>query len=75
MKAAISHIQVTKLRGKAVSHWTYVRIFPIILSILMKFKDDSEVTLGLKLVNIVERLTAQEFFPYEIILLDEKILE
>ena len=33
------------------------------------------ITLGLKLHEIVERVTAQEYFPYEVDILEEKTVE
>ena len=63
--------------GKAVSQWVHVRNWPLVIKNLIKGCEDEDpvVTLGLKLHEIVERLTAQEFYPYEIDLLEEKLVE
>ena len=66
--------KVSKLRGKAVSQWVHIRNFPLIVRTLMKDLEDPVLLLGLQLHEIVERLTAQEFLPYEIDVLEERIL-
>ena len=67
--------KVTKLKGKAISHWVHVRNWPLIIRNIVKDQDDPVVNLGLKLHEIVERLTANEFLPYEIDLLAEKVIQ
>ena len=67
--------KITKLRGKAVSQWVHIRNFPLILRNLLKDSEDPVLLLGLQLHEIVERLTAQEFLPYEIDLLEGRILQ
>ena len=66
--------KVSKLRGKAVSHWVHLRNFPLILRTLVKDSEDPVLVWGLQLHEIVERLTAQEFLPYEIDVLEERIV-
>ena len=66
--------KVTKLSGKAMTHWVHIRNFPLIIRRLVKDPDEPVLSLGLILHEIVERITAQEFYPYEIDLLEEKIL-
>ena len=65
--------KITKLSGKAVTHWVHIRNFPLIIRRLVKDPDDPILSLGLLLHEVVERVTAQEFYPYEVDLLDEKI--
>ena len=38
-------------------------------------KNDAVLALGLKLHEVTERLTATEFYPYEVQLLKEAVLE
>ena len=66
---------VKKCRGKAVSQWVHSRIWPLLI---MKFdvdKQDPVLRFGLLLHEIVERLTAGEFYIYEVDILEEKIVE
>ena len=68
-------ISVKKLKGKAVSNWVHLRNWPLVMR---RFEADSEdvvLTLGLALHDIVERLCAQEYLPYEISVLNDKIVE
>ena len=67
--------KVTKLKGKAISHWVHMRNWPLIIRNIVKDQDDPVFNLGLKLHEIVERLTANEFLPYEIDLLEEKVIQ
>ena len=67
--------KVTKLSGKAVSHWVHMRNFPLVIRRLVVDPGDNVLGLGLLLHEIIERVTAQEFFPYEIDLLENKIKE
>ena len=63
---------VKKLKGKAVSIWCHMRNWPIIVKKLMNDLDydDPILQLGLKLHEICERVTATEFFNYEIDILE-----
>ena len=65
--------QVKKLRGKALSNWVHLRNWPLVIRNFVKDIDDEVLLLGLLLHNIVERLTAQQFYVYEVIILEEKI--
>ena len=67
--------KISKLSGKAISHWVHIRNWPLIIRRLVTDPSDSVLQLGLKLHEIVERVTAQEFFLYEIDLLEEKIIQ
>ena len=64
-----------KLPGKAVSVWTHIRNFGIIIHQLVQDFDDQVLGLGLELADIVERVTAVECRHYEIDVLEEKIVE
>ena len=64
-----------KLKGKAVSHWVHVRNWPLVLKAFIVDKNDAVLALGLKLHEVTERLTATEFYPYEVQLLKEAVLE
>ena len=66
--------KIYKLSGKAISHWVHIRKWPLIIRRLVKDLDDPVLQLGLKLNEIVERVTATEFFDYEIDLLENKIV-
>ena len=63
------------LSGKAVSQWVHARNWPIVIKNLVKDSDDPVLLLGLKLHELVERLTANEYFPYEIGVLEEKLVQ
>ena len=63
-----------KLAGKACSIWLHMRYFPLVVRMFVKDSDDMALTLGLRLHEIVERLTAGEFQEYEIVVLDELII-
>ena len=60
--------KVKKLKGKAVSNWVHLRNWPVLLKTLAVNIDsnDSVIILGLKLHEICERMTASEFYTYEI---------
>ena len=68
---------ISKLRGKAVSHLVHIRNFPLVLKRLGKNidPDDPIVELGLLLHSIVERATANEFFHHEIDILEDEICD
>ena len=59
---------VKKLKGKAVSNWVHLRNWPILIKRLTTDIDytDPVLSLGLKLHEICERMTATEFLPYEV---------
>ena len=64
-----------KLPGKALSLLVHLRNFPLIIK---KFVDDYEkevLQFALKLVDITHRLMATEFRRYEIVILEDKIIE
>ena len=67
--------KVKKLKGKAVSNWVHIRNWPLIIKNLVSNFDDPVVSLGLLLHEIVERLTAHEYFWYETIIVEEKIVQ
>ena len=64
-----------KLKGKAVSQWVHIRNWPLIVKKFIVDKDDSALALGLKLHELTERITAAEYYQYEIDLLDEVVIE
>ena len=53
--------KVRKLKGKAVSIWTHMRNFPLIVRQFVKHQDDPVLALGLQLHEITERIFAQKF--------------
>ena len=63
-----------KLKGKAISLWTHLRNFPLIIESFITDREDLVLNLGLRLHEVCERCTAHEFFSYEIDLLDESIV-
>ena len=67
--------KISKLKGKAVSNLVHVRNWPLVVKNLLKDLEDPVITFGLLLHEIVERLTAQEFFQYEIDIVENKIVE
>ena len=66
--------KTTKLKGKAISNWVHIRNWPIIIEPFIKDSEDSVLMLGLKLHELVERITANSFYPYELELLKETVL-
>ena len=68
-------MKVKKLIGKAVSNWTHVRNFPLLIRKFVQTKDEPALILGLQLHEIVERITANEFREFEICTLEERIIE
>ena len=68
---------VKKLKGKAISIWVHLRNFPLILSFNGWIGDPGSLILKLALLlrEIVERISAEVFRPYEIEILDELIIE
>ena len=66
---------VKNLKGKAVSNWVHLRNWPLVMRKFVADSEDVVLTMGLALHDIVERLCAQEFFPYEISILTDKIVE
>ena len=71
----IKNMKALKLPGKAVSLWTHMRNFGFIIKPFVTDEEDEVLALGIKLAEIVERLTAVEFRPYEVDVLEDKILE
>ena len=67
--------KVAKLKGKAVSQWTHIRNWPLIVKKFILDEDDMFLSLGLKLHEVTERITATEFVEYEIQLLEESIID
>ena len=66
--------KVMKLKGKAVSQWTHIRNWPLIVKKYILDEDDVLLGLGLKLHEVTEHITAPEFVEYEIQLLEESII-
>ena len=58
-----------------MSNWVHLRNWPFIIKKLVKNFDDPAICLGLKLHEIVERLTAHEYLPYEVDILENKLVE
>ena len=67
--------KVVKLKGKAVSMWVHIRNWPLIIKPFIADRSDPVLSLGLKLHEVTERITATEFRQYEIDLLKEAVLE
>ena len=57
-----------------IGHFVVVTM-PLIIKHLVSDQEYSVLTLGLLLHEIVERLTAQEFFSHEIDIVEEKIVQ
>ena len=64
-----------KLPGKAVSLWIHCRNFPLIIRSLVRDECDPVLALALLLVDITARLMAMEFHSYDIVVLEEKIVQ
>ena len=58
-----------------LSNWVHIRNWPLVIRTLTQEIEDPAILLGLKLHELVERLTAQEFFLYEIDVIESKIVE
>ena len=69
-----SQKSVKKCRGKAVSQWVHMRIWPFLVMKFIDENDDPVLCLGLLLHEIVERLTAVEFYTYEIDILEADLI-
>ena len=67
--------KVKKLKGKALSNWVHLRNWPLVIRQFICDREDVVLRLGLILHDLVERLCAQEFYLYEVKLLDDKIVE
>ena len=52
-----------------------MRNWPLIVKKFISDKNDPALALGLKLHELTERITATEYYPYEIELLEEVIVE
>ena len=70
-----SSYKVKKLKGKAVSIWTHMRNFPLVVRKFVKNNEDPVLGLGLLLHEITERICAQKFEIYEIQVLEERIIK
>ena len=68
-------MKVKKLVGKAVSNWTHIRNFPLLIRKFVQNKDEPALVLGLQLHELVERITAPEFREFEISVLEDRIIE
>ena len=66
-----------KLPGKALSLFVHIRNFPLIIRTLVDrcSYDDFVLTSALALVNVTERIMANEFRHHEIDILEDKIVE
>ena len=67
--------QTGKLKGKAVSQWVHCRNWPLVVKKFIVDKNDPVLALGLKLHELTERVTATEYYQYEIDLLEEVTTE
>ena len=67
--------KATKLKGKAISQWVHIRNFPLIVRKFIKDKKDSVLGMALKLHEITERITAAEYYQYEIEILNEAVID
>ena len=56
----IKNPKAAKLQGKAVSIWTHMRCFGMVVETYVKDMADNTLKLALKLSEITERLTAHE---------------
>ena len=65
----------SKLKGKAISQWVHLRNFPVLIEPFVQDKDDPVLALALKLHEVTERVTAGEFYEYEIELLHDSVIE
>ena len=63
-----------KLSGKACSLWVHIRSFPLIVKDLIVDKSDEVLCFLIQLVEIVSRLTAEEFRSHEVDALEEKVI-
>ena len=66
----ISNPKARKLQGKAVSIWTHMRCFGMVISTFVQDFNDEVLDFGMELCEITERLTASEFRDFEIELLE-----
>ena len=64
-----------KLVGKAMSIWSHIRNFPLLIRNFVKDKNEAVLRFGLLLHELVERITAPQFKSYEVDVLEEKIIE
>ena len=53
----------------------HLRNWPVLIKRFVVDCDDPVLSLGLKLHEVVERMVASEFYPYEIDLLEEKVYQ
>ena len=71
---SIKNPKAKKLQGKAVSIWTHMRSFGMIVEQFVKDMNDEVLDLALQLSEITERLAAHEFREFEIEILEERII-
>ena len=64
-----------KRRGKACSQWVHMRNFPLIVEPFIRDRNDPVLMLALKLHDLTERITAPEFYSYEIELFGDIVIE
>ena len=67
--------KVKKLKGKAVSMWTHIRNWPLLIEKYVQDRNEPFLLMGLKLHEITERLTAHEYFEYEVSLVEDSVVE
>ena len=65
--------KAVKLKGKAISQWVHCRNFLMIIKEFIADNHDSVLSLALKLNEITERITASEFYEYEIEMLHDEV--
>ena len=67
--------KMEKLKGKAVSMWTHIRNWPLLIEKYVQDRNEPFLLMGLKLHEITERLTAHEYFEYEVSLVEDSVVE
>ena len=72
---SIKNPKANKLQGKAVSIWTHMRCFGMVMEQFVKNMEDEILDFGLQLSELTERLTAHEYREFEIEILEERIVE
>ena len=71
----IKNPKAAKLQGKAVSIWTHMRCFGMVVETYVKDMADNTLKLALKLSEITERLTAHEYREFDIELLEQSVVD
>ena len=72
---SIKNPKANKLQGKAVSIWTHMRCFGMVVEQFVKNMEDEILDFGLQLSELTERLTAHEYREFEIEILEERVVE